>query len=71
MDSRRPGPLSYEVALRRRSRSAKEENQGWSQEGITPGQEITGMRLIAWVDRLGRFAVFGVTRDLCLPLVAR
>ena len=44
---------------------------GWSQEGITPGQEITGMRLIAWVDRLGRFAVFGHTRALYLPLVMR
>jgi hypothetical protein len=43
----------------------------WSQTGVTPGVDPTGECFLASVDRLGRFAVFGVTRDLCLPLVAR
>lgn len=47
------------------------DGAGWSQTGITSSVDITGDRLIASVDRLGRFAVFGVTRDLYLPLVRR
>ncbi|MCX7669496.1 MAG: hypothetical protein N2439_05430, partial [Anaerolineae bacterium] len=44
---------------------------GWTQEGVVPGEEVTGTRLIAWTDRLGRFAVWGHVRSLYLPLVMR
>lgn len=44
---------------------------GWTQEGITPDEEISGTRIVARADRLGRFAVFGHVRSLYLPLVMR
>lgn len=44
----------------------------WTQEGIMPGVEVTGTRLIARVDRLGRFAVFGrMKMRVFLPVIVR